>query len=166
MGSRGNLVIKVVSRNQLLKSKMAVKILSTLLSLLLIHMVTITALQSNRKALDERLSSFHGFYASQVEKITNAGTTTKDAVDSVTSELQPLLVMVVSELRSMDEVNNALQAKNKNLTDVTLEQQQIIASKNGEISQLQKENSELKNVNEELKESTENAEKENKKCEV
>merc|ERR1712168_1741357 len=144
MGSRGNLVIKVVSRNQLLKSKMAVKIISTLLSLTLIHMVAISALQSNRKALDERLSNFHGFYASQVEKISNAGTTTKDAVDSVTTELQSLLQMVVGELGSMDEVNNALKAKNKNLTDVTLEQQQTIVSKNVKILQLQKKNSELK----------------------
>merc|ERR1711872_725367 len=61
--------------------------------------------KTSRDALDERLKSFHGFYAERVQEIHQAGDETKQAVNKVTEELQSIFKMFVDELESMDDKN-------------------------------------------------------------
>merc|ERR1711872_785099 len=71
--------------------------------------------KTSRDALDERLKSFHGFYAERVQEIHQAGDETKQAVNKVTEELQSLFKMFVDELESMDESAASMDEKYKNL---------------------------------------------------
>merc|ERR1712002_1014837 len=109
-----------------------------------------SAAHISQDELEERLNKFHGFYASQVEDISEAGTKTHNAVSSVTAELQPLLEMLVKEFGSMhDEIANVKSTNQQLQSDLKQKEAegQTCREENDKIDEMQKENSKLEGEN-------------------